>query len=147
MTSGAPALPPPASETRSAGADRRGPRRRQRAARVLAGASRRLAGGLAAWAPVWLPLAVLSQLALLGLRPVRAEEGRLALQEAELAGRVAALRAERSSLLADRRRLADGIYRERVRRSRRAAGAPPLTLERARAAEEAAAPGPAAAGR
>ncbi len=100
----------------------------------LGGAGRFAVDRLVFWAPVWLPLVVVLQLALGGLRPARAEERRLDHEEAGVARRVDALLGERGQLEADAARLADGIWRERVRRSLRNAGMEPLGLEGSRAA-------------
>ena len=57
----------------------------------LGGAGRFAVDRLVFWAPVWLPLVVVLQLALGGLRPARAEERRLDHEEAGVARRVDAL--------------------------------------------------------
>jgi len=103
------------------------------------GGGRRFAGGALYWAPVWLPSLLFAQLSLGALRPAHRESARLATEEARMQARVGALLEERGRLEDDRARLADPIYRERVRRSLGKLGREPLTLERAHALEDAAA--------
>jgi hypothetical protein len=91
--------------------------------------ARRAIGALAAWSPVWIPLLVLVQLVWLGTLPTRAERARLDQAEAEVRGRVERLRREEQVHARDSRRLADEVYRERVRRSLLDPLAAPLTLE------------------
>jgi hypothetical protein len=86
------------------------------------------------WTPVWVPLLVLVQLLLLGLRPARATAERLQRAEAEVRARVDALETEARELALQGRMLEDPVYRERVRRSLIDPAAGPLTLERARTA-------------
>lgn len=99
----------------------------------------RAAGWLRAlcfWTPVWVPLCFLGQLLVLGLRPARAEAGRLGQAESEVRARVQALQQEERALAAEARMLTDGVYQERVRRSLVDPQAERLTLERARAGEQ-----------
>ena len=84
------------------------------------------------WAPAWLPLVLLLQVAAFGLAPAWAEKERLDRAEAEVSSREAHLTAELERLLEDRRKLSDPIYRERVRRSLRDLERTPLTLESTR---------------
>ena len=123
------AAPPDTAPPRPRGG--RGPGPRAAVARVAGGATF-LARRLVFWAPLWLPVIVLTQLTVRGLQPARAEGRRIAQAEAQVNLRVRALLDERGALLADRRRLADPIYRERVQKSLRNDGATPLTLESAR---------------
>ena len=71
------------------------------------------------WAPVWVPLIVFAQIALLGLRPALAEKQRVDTAHEELVDteRVLAERAEELEL--ELRAERDPIYRERVRRAQR----------------------------
>lgn len=71
------------------------------------------------WAPVWLPLAVLSQLALLGLGPALAERRRLTSAERELDVRLEREQLERAELERASRAQDDPIYLERERRNLR----------------------------
>ena len=87
---------------------------------------------LLAWTPVWIPFALFVQLTLFGLRPAVRESHALDRLEEGVEERVEALRAERAALERDLRKLADPIYRERVRRSLYQAGMEPLTLRRDR---------------
>src|SRR5262245_8825642 len=86
------------------------------------------------WTPVWVPLLVLVQLLVTGMRPARAERERLDRAENEVHARVDALLSEERVLDTEERMLADEVYRERVRRSLLDPAAEPLTLERARPA-------------
>jgi hypothetical protein len=99
-------------------------------------AERLLAAGRQAllWTPVWVPIAFLAQLVVLGWLPTRAEAKRLDRAQEEVQGRAEALVHERDVLAEEARMLADEVYQERVRRSLRDPNAAPLTLERARAA-------------
>lgn len=81
------------------------------------------------WAPIWLPLAVVSQFVLLGLKPAQAESRRLDREEAGVLARVDALYRDREHLASNQTRLDDEIWRERVRRSLRNEGAVPLRLD------------------
>jgi hypothetical protein len=81
------------------------------------------------WAPVWLPLIVLFQFTLLGLKPAQVEQRRLDREEAGILARVEALQGHHEHLISNRTRLADDVWRERVRRSLRNEGAEPLRLE------------------
>jgi len=92
--------------------------------------------GTLLWTPVWVPLLFLGQLLVLGLRPALAERARLDGAEAEVRARVEGLRAEEGRLAEEAHMLTDDVYRERVRRSQVDPNAPPLTLERARAASK-----------
>ena len=84
------------------------------------------------WAPVWLPLVLLVQVLLVGLRPAWAEKLRLDEAEQEVVTREDRLQASYEALVEDDRKLSDPIYRERVRRSLRDLGRKPLTLESTR---------------
>jgi hypothetical protein len=97
------------------------------------GRTSRSARALLAWAPVWVPLAFLGQVLLLGLRPARAEAARLERAEAEMRTRVEALEHEARELAQGERMLQDAVFQERVRRSLLDPASAPLTLERARA--------------
>ena len=99
----------------------------------------RVGAGLLDWAPVWVPVLVLLQLGLGGLRPALTESRRLDAAEASVHDRVDRLLRERARLVEDGERLDDPIYQERVRRSLRVPGGAPLTLDRARELDEAAA--------
>jgi len=85
------------------------------------------------WVPVWAPLLFLGQVVVLGLLPAQAESERLERAESEVRARVEELQTEQRELEAETRMLSDEVFRERVRRSLLDPGAPPLTLERARA--------------
>ena len=84
------------------------------------------------WAPVWLPLVLLVQVAAFGLRPAWAEKQRLDRSELEVESRERRLENEYVELVRDRRKLSDPIWRERVRRSLRDLSREPLTLESTR---------------
>ncbi len=84
------------------------------------------------WAPVWLPLVLLVQVAVFGLRPAWEERQRLADSESEVDAREGQLENEYVELVRDRRKLSDPIYRERVRRSLRDLKRAPLTLDSTR---------------
>jgi hypothetical protein len=75
-----------------------------------------LLGGVLFWMPVWVPLVLLAQVGLLGLRPARAESRRLAEHEVELAERLAGHSARRATLEAWSVALDDPVYRERMQR-------------------------------
>lgn len=81
------------------------------------------------WAPVWIPALVCLQLAAGGLWPSVVDQERLSREEAYMDTREGLLWEERDRLERDLSKLADPIYRERVRRSLRIAGAAPLTLD------------------
>ncbi len=87
-----------------------------------------LGGRLLHWAPVWLALLLLAQLAVGGLRPALAETRRLDAAERNVAGFEFELAEDTRVLDAHRRCLVDPIYRERVRKSLREAGKTPLRL-------------------
>ncbi len=80
------------------------------------------------WAPVFVSLVLVMQILWLGLRPALAEARRLDAAELEVGAREEALVSFRQTLERDRRKLADDIWRERVRRSRRDPHRAPLTL-------------------
>ena len=85
------------------------------------------------WAPVWLPLGFLFQVAWFGLRAARADERRLDRAQAEVYERFERLQAEGALLEEEQRMLADDVYRERVRRTLNDPELQPLRLEDARA--------------
>jgi hypothetical protein len=103
------------------------------AARALLGRVRRLGQALrrladrltrpvpaaAFWAPVWIPLVLWAQFALLGLRPALAEHQRLDREEARLDPVLAEERMENEDLQATLRAWEDPVYRERWRRQLR----------------------------
>jgi len=101
--------------------------------RLLA-AGRRMLLSTLLWTPVWVPIAFLAQLGVLGWWPARAEAKRLDRAQEEVQGRAEALVRERDALAEEARMLADEVYQERVRRSLLDPTTAPLTLERARAA-------------
>lgn len=82
------------------------------------------------WAPVWLPLVVLTQLALLGLGPALAERRRLAHAEHELDVRLEREQLEQAALERASRAQDDPIYLERERRNLRATQAAPESAGR-----------------
>jgi hypothetical protein len=81
-------------------------------------------GRVVYWAPVWVPMAVLAQVALLGLGPALAEERRIEAAEVELTARIAHEREEREQLERALRAQNDPIYLERERRLLRAEHGP-----------------------
>jgi hypothetical protein len=83
------------------------------------------------WAPVWLPMAVLMQLAWLGLGPALAEQRRLERAERELARRLERETDEQAQLARWTRAQNDPIYLERERRRLRAEGAEPTDSDAA----------------
>ncbi|MFT5289676.1 MAG: hypothetical protein ACI8QS_001099 [Planctomycetota bacterium] len=92
-------------------------------------------GRLLFWAPVWVPLIVVFQLVLSGLKPTQAEGRRVRGAEDEVLQRVEDLESEREDLQLRRDMLADPIYRARVDRTRQRADREPLTLDDARELE------------
>lgn len=96
-----------------------------------------LFGRLLFWAPVWIPLIVVYQLVLGGMKPTLADGERIQGADSEVRERVEKLEAERDELETRREMLGDPIYRARVERSRLRADREPLTLDNARAAEPA----------
>ena len=82
------------------------------------------------WTSVWLPALLCAQLVVRGLLPSESEGARLTVEEARMEERVQAELERRAALEHDLAKLADPIWRERVRRSLQIAGAEPLTLER-----------------
>ncbi len=68
------------------------------------------------WAPVWAPLVVLSQIALLGFGPALAESRRLSAVEQEMDARLQRERDERAQLERVLRAQNDPVYLERERR-------------------------------
>lgn len=99
------------SEHRELGAARRP---RPFLARALAA----LCGGVFYWMPVWIPLGLLAQVALLGMKPALAESRRLAVHERVLTGRLEERVSRRDELRALFDALADPVYRERLRLER-----------------------------
>ncbi len=89
-------------------------------------------GRLLFWAPVWVPLIVVFQLVLSGLKPTQAEGRRVRGAEDEVLQRVEDLESERDDLQLRRDMLSDPIYRARVDRTRQRADRDPLTLDEAR---------------
>jgi hypothetical protein len=75
------------------------------------------------WAPVWLPMTVLLQLALLGLHPALNEQQRLERAETELTRRLDRETTEKAALERWTRAQSDPIYLERERRKLRDASA------------------------
>ncbi len=73
---------------------------------------------LAYWAPVWIPLGLLAQIALLGLRPARAEGERLEREAAGVLARHERTEAEWERMRAEREAWDDEVWRERMRRAR-----------------------------
>ena len=92
-------------------------------------------GRLLFWAPVWVPLIVVFQLVLHGLKPTQAEGRRVRGAENEVLQRVEGLESEREDLQLRRDMLSDPIYRARVDRTRQRADRQPLTLDNARELE------------
>ena len=76
------------------------------------------------WAPVWLPMIVLAQIAWLGFGPALAESRRLDEARCELSWRVERELTERASLERVVRAQNDPIYLERERRLLRAENGP-----------------------
>jgi len=91
-----------------AGKARRGPSLPRRLARPL--------GLVAHWMPVWVPLVLLCQIGLLGLRPALSENLRLAERERVLGERYERHLARRTELDLLLRALDDPVYQERLRR-------------------------------
>lgn len=81
------------------------------------------AGGLARlglyWAPVWVPLLLLWQVSVRGLRPALEERARLAREQVAVVARYRDARERFERMDAEVRAWADPIYRERLRRARR----------------------------
>lgn len=74
--------------------------------------------GLATWAPVWLPLGMFAQIALLGLKPARLERERLEAAAPAVEARHARIRGEWERMSTERAAWDDEVYRERWRRSK-----------------------------
>lgn len=90
-------------------------RRRARGARGPAGFAGVLREALR-WAPVWLPLALFAQVAILGLRPALAEERHLEAQEVEVRARYERAVERRDELQRILRAQADPMYEARWRK-------------------------------
>ena len=99
--------------------------------RRAGGLMRSLGGRILFWAPVWVPLIVVYQMTLQGLKPTLMEGQRVRGAQAEVQKRVQQLEAERADLELRRDMLADPVYRARVERTRRRADRDPLTLDEA----------------
>ncbi len=69
------------------------------------------------WSPVWVPIGLCIQIALLGLRPALQEHRRLVAEEESLRARHAELVLEREELDRLLRAQSDPLYLERERRS------------------------------
>jgi hypothetical protein len=78
-----------------------------------------LGRALVYWMPVWIPLVLLGQVALRGLRPALTEHRRLVGCEASLEARLEEHLDRRGELEALHQALADPIYVERLRLERR----------------------------
>ena len=78
-----------------------------------------LAARVRFWAPVWVPLLVFAQIALLGLRPALAEQQRLDAAEDELLDSERTLAERAGRLEFELRAERDPVYRERIRRAER----------------------------
>jgi len=77
----------------------------------------RLPRSVIEWAPVWAPLAISTQIVLLGLRPALQEERRLEREEAILEQRYAELSQERLELDLRLEAQRDPLFLERERRA------------------------------
>jgi hypothetical protein len=75
-----------------------------------------LLGGVLFWMPVWVPLVLLAQVGLLGLRPARTESRQIAEHEIERAKRLKGHSERRATLEAWSEALDDPVYRERMQR-------------------------------
>ena len=80
------------------------------------GFPRGIVGRVLFWMPVWVPLLLLWQVSVRGLRPALAEHSRLAREEAAVVERHRASRADLEHMQAETLAWSDPIYRERVRR-------------------------------
>ena len=69
------------------------------------------------WAPIWAPLAISTQIAILGLRPALQEQRRLEHEEKILEQRYAELSQERSELDLRLEAQSDPLFLERERRA------------------------------
>jgi hypothetical protein len=76
------------------------------------------------WAPVWVPMIVLAQVALGGLRPALAESRRLEREEVRMGERLEREKLEAAQLGAALRAQNDPIYLERERRLQRNSDGP-----------------------
>ena len=83
----------------------------------LLGSFGRLPRAIIEWAPIWAPLAVSTQIALLGLRPALAEQRRLEHEEVILEARYAELRQERLELDLRLEAQRDPLFLEREKRA------------------------------
>ncbi len=75
-----------------------------------------LVRGLLYWAPVWVPLALLWQVATRGLEPALAEQARLEDEEQDVRSRHLRAQSEFEALDREADAWHDPVYRERVRR-------------------------------
>ena len=69
------------------------------------------------WAPVWIPLGLFAQIALLGLEPARAERDRLEREAATVEARHERTRTRFERMQAEREAWDDEVFRERWRRA------------------------------
>lgn len=79
-------------------------------------AVQRFMGGVVYWAPVWVSLLMLWQVAVRGLKPALAEEARLDAEAEAVELRHAHSQAEFQALEQEARAWQDPVYRERRRR-------------------------------
>ncbi len=94
------------------------------AAPSLRARATQVGGKLAYWAPVWVPMVVLAQVALGGLRPALAESRRLDREEERMAERLDRELAESAQLERALQAQDDPIFLERERRLLRQADGP-----------------------
>ena len=90
---------------------------------ATAGAKRTLGPGLVLrfvcyWMPVWIPLALLAQVALRGLKPALVERERLLREESVVTDRHDEAQERLSTMRSEVNAWSDPIYRERLRRVR-----------------------------
>ena len=86
---------------------------------ATSGGLRGIGRAILAWAPVWVPVGLGVQIAVLGLRPALQEHRRLTAEEDVLRARHAELSAEAETLQRRVHALDDPLYLERERRALR----------------------------
>ena len=85
--------------------------------KAVAGGLRALAVFVGYWAPVWIPLGLLAQIALLGLTPALEERRRLAREAPVVEARHERTQAQYERMRAEAEAWTDPVWRERWRRA------------------------------
>ena len=89
----------------------------------IAGGLRTVAVFVAYWAPVWIPLGLMAQIAVLGLQPALEERRRLAREAPVVEARHERTRAQYERMRAQAEAWTDPVWRERWRRAQGDQGA------------------------